>query len=130
MDEADVRARAEAMGTAVVAGDIEAATTDFSAELRQNLGEVIALLPLPATSAVVESIERGGPSAFVVVLLIEGETETVQIETRWKEREGRPTVIEVGHLSSVAPEPSAEGEGEGEGDASGGGSDGSGDAAG
>lgn len=123
MEEADVRARAEALCSALVSGDIETATADFSAELRQNLGEVIALLPLPSTGATVESIERGGPSAFVVVLLLEGETETVQIQTRWKDRDGRPTVIEASHLSSVEAEPVAgdgeDGEDGGSGDAPG-----------
>lgn len=105
MDERDVRARADAMCAALVGGDIEAATADFSAELRQNLGEVIALLPLPATAAAVESIERGGSSAWVVVLQLDGEAESTQIQTRWKERDGKPTVIEAGHLSSVATSP-------------------------
>ena len=111
MDEADVRASADALCAALVSGDIERATADFSAELRQNLGEVIALLPLPATAAVVESVERGGTSAFVVILQIQGETETVEVQTRWKDRDGKPTVIEASHLSSVAAEP-VPGEGE------------------
>jgi hypothetical protein len=47
MDETQLRARAEAMCAALVAGDVGKATEDFSKELRQNLGEVVALLPLP-----------------------------------------------------------------------------------
>jgi hypothetical protein len=120
MEEQDVRARAEAMCAALVSGDIGQATTDFSDELRRNLGEVIALLPLPATGASVESIERGGTSAFVVVLELVSESETVQVQTRWKERDGRPTVIEASHLSRVelAPPPGDEdADGEAPGDA-------------
>ena len=105
MEEQDVRARAEALCAALVSGDIEQATADFSAELRQNLGEVIALLPLPATAASVASVERGGSSAFVAVLDLVGETETVQVQTRWKDRDGRPTVIEASHLSRIELEP-------------------------
>ena len=105
MEEQDVRARAEALCAALVSGDIEQATADFSTELRHNLGEVIALLPLPATAASVESVERGGSSAFVAILELVGETETVQVQTRWKERDGRPTVIEASHLSRVELEP-------------------------
>jgi hypothetical protein len=99
MEEQDVRDRAEALCAALVTGDVGQATEDFSKELRQNLGEVIVLLPLPSTEATVESIDRGGGSGFTVVLRLVGETEEVLIQTRWKERDGRPTVIEVSHLS-------------------------------
>ena len=106
MEDQDVRGRAEALCAALVAGDIDAATADFSDELRRNLGEVIALLPLPATAASIASISHGG-AAYVVVLELVGETETVQVQTRWKERDGRPTVIEASHLSRVELEPAA-----------------------
>ena len=48
-----------------------------------------------------DSIERGGGSGFTVVLRLVGETEEVLIQTRWKERDGGPTVIEASHLSQV-----------------------------
>lgn len=116
MEEQDVRARAEALCAGLVSGDIEQATADFSDELRRNLGEVIALLPLPATEATVAAVERGGSSAWVVTLELVGETETVQVQTRWKERDGRPTVIEASHLSrtELAPPPGDEGEANGD----------------
>ena len=101
MEEQDVRERAEALCAALVTGDIGLATEDFSKELRQNLGEVVALLPLPSTEATVESVERGGGSGYTVVLRLVGETDEVLIQTRWKERDGRPTVIEASHLSTV-----------------------------
>ncbi len=100
MEEPQVRERAEAMCAALVAGDVGMATEDFSKELRQNLGEVVALLPLPATEAVVDSIERGS-SGFVVVLRLVGETEEVLLQTRWKERDDQPTLIELSHLSAT-----------------------------
>ena len=103
MDEQAVRASARAMCDALVAGDVEAATADFSQELRRNLGEVIALLPLPASEASVESVEHGG-SGYNVVLRLVGETDDVQIQTRWKERDGKPTVVEASHLSKTAVE--------------------------
>jgi hypothetical protein len=87
------------MCAALVSGDIGQATEDFSPQLRQNLGEVIALLPLPATEATVVSIDRGGGTSYAVVLRLVSETEEVQIQTRWKDRDGRPTVIEASHLS-------------------------------
>ena len=100
MEETQVRERAEAMCAALVAGDVGKATEDFSKELRQNLGEVVALLPLPATEATVDSIERGG-SGFIVVLRLVGETEEVLLQTRWKERDEGPTLIELSHLSAT-----------------------------
>ena len=115
MEEQDVRARAEALCGALVGGDVEQAMADVSDELRRNLGEVIALFPLPATDAQVASVERGGSSAYVAVLELVGETETVQVQTRWKERDGRPTLIEASHLSRVEMEIPVTGD-EGEGD--------------
>jgi hypothetical protein len=98
MDERTVRERARAMCDAIVAGDVEAATADASPELRRNLGEVIGLFPLPATEAAIESMSQGG-SSFVVVLRMVGETDEVQIQTRWKDRDGSPTLVEASHLS-------------------------------
>ena len=100
MDEEAIRGRAQALCAALVSGDIGRATEDFSKELRQNLGEVVALLPLPATEASVDSIERGA-SGFVVVLRLVGETEEVLLQTRWKERDDQPTLIELSHLSAT-----------------------------
>jgi hypothetical protein len=101
MEEPEVRERAEALCAALVAGDIEQATRDFSKELRQNLGEVLVLLPLPSTEATIESVDRGGGSGFTIVLRLVGETGEVLIQTRWKERDGQPTLIEVSHLSKI-----------------------------
>jgi hypothetical protein len=116
MDEQAVRDHARSLCDALVAGDIGLATEDFSKELRQNLGEVLSLLPLPAVEATVESVEHGGPG-YTVILRLVGETDEVMIQTRWKERDGRPTVVEASHLSKapVAPQgEEAEGNGGGE----------------
>ena len=64
------------------------------------MGEVVALLPLPATAATVDSVERSG-SGFTVVLRVTGETEEVLLQTRWKERDDGPTLIELSHLSKT-----------------------------
>ena len=98
MDEDRVRASAQAVGDALVAGNIEGAIEHLSDELKRNLGEVVAMLPLPATEATVESIERGGSSVVVVVRVV-GETDEVQLQTRWKDRDGEPKIVEVSHLS-------------------------------
>ena len=114
MDEDRVRASAEAVGASLVAGNIEGAIDHLSEELRRNLGEVVALLPLPALETAVETVERGG-SSVVVVMRIVGETDEVQLQTRWKDRDGEPRIVEVSHLSrterageAAAPDDAAE----------------------
>ena len=59
MDREIVDARARALCDALMTGDIELATEDFSQELRSNLGEVVALLPLPLSESDCR-ISRGG----------------------------------------------------------------------
>jgi hypothetical protein len=110
VEESQVRERAEAFCAALVAGDVGRASEDLSTELRRNLGEVLALLPLPASDATIESIERTG-SGYAAVLRLVGETEEVLIQTRWKERDGRATIIEASHLSRT--ETAVQGETEG-----------------
>jgi hypothetical protein len=103
MDEQAVRADAQALCDALVAGDVDRAIESFSKELRQNLGEIVAMLPLPSSEATVESVEHGG-AGYNVVLRLVGETEEVLIQTRWKDRDGKPTVVEAGHLSKTVRE--------------------------
>src|SRR5262245_66496309 len=106
MDEGAVRARAEAFSDALVAGDVDQAIGFLSNELRRNPGEVVALLPLPTSEATVESIEHSGSGDNVVVRLV-GENDETSLLTRWKERDGEPTIIELSHLRTramIAPE--------------------------
>jgi hypothetical protein len=106
MDEPTVRARAQAVCDALAAGDVGRATGDFSPELMRNLGEVLALMPLPANEVAIQSIEQGG-SGFSVVLRIAGEVDEVLIQTRWKDRDGKPLMVEASHLAST-PVPQAD----------------------
>jgi hypothetical protein len=105
MDEQTVRTAAESFGEALVAGDVDSAIGHFSPELKRNLGEVIALLPLPAGEATVESIEHSGAGENVVLRFV-GETDETSLMTRWKERDGQPTIIELSRTgaSNVAEE--------------------------
>src|SRR5687767_10495649 len=100
MDEQTVREQAQAMGDAIVAGDGGRVIEYFSPELRRNVGEVISLFTLPSKEAAIESVTQGG-SSYVVVLRLTGQSEEVQVQTRWKDRDGRPTVVEASHLSRV-----------------------------
>lgn len=103
MDEQTVRDSAQALGDALVAGNVDLAIQQFSDELRHNLGEVLALLPLPASESSIESVEHAGPGYNVVMKLV-GETEEAIIQTRWKDRDGHPTMVEASHLSRVVRE--------------------------
>lgn len=100
MDEQAVRAEAKVICDAIVAGDMGPVIEHLSKELRQNIGEVVALMPLPASAATIEAVEMGG-SSYNVTLRLTGESEEVVIQTRWKERDDRPTIIEASHLSRV-----------------------------
>ena len=100
MDEQAVRQHAQVLCDALAAGDIERATQVFSTELKRNLGEVLALMPLPLNDTSVESVAHGG-SGYNVVIRLAGETEEVLIQTRWKDRDGQPTVVEASHLSKT-----------------------------
>ena len=98
MDIDTIRDRATAFCDALDAGNIEAATEYISPELVRNLGEVLALLPLPTNESTVQSVEHAG-SGYNVVLLLRGETDEVEIQTRWKDRDGEATLVEASHLS-------------------------------
>ena len=115
MNEDDVRASAELVGAALVAGDVDTAIGYRSDELKRNLGEVVALLPLPATEATIQSIERGA-SAFVTIVKVLGESTETELQIRWKDRDGEPRIVEVSHLSQVTMEAPAADEDEGGGE--------------
>jgi hypothetical protein len=110
MNDDPIAAQARTLANALVAGNVDAAIASFSPELRRNLGEVLALFPLPATEATIESVEHAGAGYNVVIRLV-GEAEETQVMTRWKLRDGRPTVVEASHLSRIATAPPAEAEG-------------------
>jgi hypothetical protein len=118
MDEQAVRDHAQAFCDALVAGDIDRATADFSQELRRNLGEVLAMLPLPANEATVESVDHGG-AGYNVVIRLAGEIDEVVIQTRWKDRDGQPTIVESSHVSKTVREAETPEGDEGEGEEAG-----------
>jgi hypothetical protein len=102
VDQEVVREHAEAHCAALLAGDIDRAATDLSKELRSNLGTLIGLMPLPLKEATIESLEQGG-SGYLVVLRLVGESEETLLQTRWKERDGRPTIVEASHQAAPPP---------------------------
>jgi len=104
MDEQAVREHAQAHCDALVAGDVERASDELSEELRSNIGPLLAQLPLPLTEATVESVEQGG-TAFIAVLKLVGESEEVRLQTRWKDRDGRPTIVEASRITDATAMP-------------------------
>ena len=107
MDEQTVREHAQATCAALLAGDIGKAAEQMSKELRSNLGSIVGMLPLPLTEARVESIEMT-PTGYRTVLHLVGETDSLQLETRWKDRDGTPTIVEASRVHEELVEPVAE----------------------
>jgi hypothetical protein len=109
MTEDEVRERAAAVCAALVSGDVGRVIEVLSEELQRNPGEIVAMLPLPAREAVVASVEgTGGGAAYVAVLEVTSETEHLELQTRWKDRDGGPRIVEVSHRSRRAIEAEAE----------------------
>jgi hypothetical protein len=104
MDQQTVREHAQAHCEALLTGDVDRAAGDLSDALRSNLGPLLAQLPLPLTEATVESVEIGG-SGYVATLRLVGESGTTRLQTRWKDREGRPTIVEASHIAEPEAAP-------------------------
>jgi hypothetical protein len=98
MDEKDARSNAQAFGEALVAGSVDSAIALLSDELQRNPGEIVAMLPLPATDVEIGSVDRTA-SGYTIVLRVIGETAQDELQTRWKDRDGAPRIVEVSHLS-------------------------------
>ncbi len=102
MDEQTVREHTDAFCQALLAGDVELAANDLSNELHANLGQLVAMLPMPLSAATVESVERTTSGFRVVVHLVGESDEKTRLETRWKARDDRPVIVEVSHLTDSA----------------------------
>ena len=109
MTEEEVRERTAGICAALVAGDVGQVVEALSDELKRNPGEVVAMLPLPAVSAELMRLEgSGGGSAYVALLDVTSETEQLELQVRWKDRDGEPRIVEVSHVSRRAREAEAE----------------------
>ena len=74
------------------------------------------MLPLPLTAATVEAVDVTG-SGYLAVLHLVGDEGAIRLETRWKERNGRPTIVEASHQPEAPPPPPADAEEAAEGEA-------------
>src|SRR5262245_46194567 len=102
MDEQSVREHAQDYADALRSGDIGEAAKAMSPELQRNVGPVVAMLPLPLTEATVESVDMTG-TGYVAVLHLVGDEGAIRLETRWKERDGKPTIVEASHQPEEPP---------------------------
>jgi len=50
----------------------------------------------------------GGGAAYVALLDVTSETEQLELQVRWKDRDGEPRIVEVSHVSRRAREAEAE----------------------
>jgi hypothetical protein len=107
MDEQAVRQHAQAYCDALLAGDIGKAAEEMSKELRSNLGSIVAMLPMPLTEARVESVEMAR-TGYLAVIRLAGEGDPLRLETRWKDRDGQPTIVEASRVHEEPVEPVAE----------------------
>ena len=106
MDEQTVREHAQAYCDALQAGDVGRSAQEMSRELQANLGSLVAMLPLPLMEARIESVEMAG-TAYLAVLHLVGEEGSIRLQTRWKERDGRPTMVEASHVQETPAAPDA-----------------------
>jgi len=104
MDEPIVREHIQALCDALQAGDVGRAALEMSRELQANLGPLVAMLPLPLTEARIESVDMAG-TGYLAVLHLVGEEGSIRLQTRWKERDGRPTMVEGSHLQEAPAAP-------------------------
>ena len=109
MDEQAVRQHAQAHLDALLVGDIGKAAEEMSSQLRSNLGPIVAMLPFPMTEASIESVEMT-KTGYLAVLHLVGEGGAIRLDTRWKDRDGRPTIVEASHRPEAPPPASTEAE--------------------
>lgn len=55
------------------------------------------------------------PTGYRTVLHLVGETDSLQLETRWKDRDGTPTIVEASRVHEELAQPVAEGDADGQG---------------
>lgn len=92
MDEVPTRKHAEAHAKAVVDGDIDSVTNDFVPDMRDQVKGIAQQLPQPVEKAEVEKVDMEDDHATVRIRY-SNEEESLAIETRWEEHDGRPMIV-------------------------------------
>jgi hypothetical protein len=94
MDEATVKQHAEAHGQAVMVRNLREAAQDIAPEAGAQARQVMAELPDPTTTVEVTDVRADG-DACVVTIRYGGDSEEVDVRSRWAERDGRPKIVEL-----------------------------------
>jgi hypothetical protein len=92
VDEATVRAHAEAHGRAMAVGDVRTAGEDLEGGARDQAAEVMKAVPRAIEGATVTSVKREG-DGFVVRTRYFGDGSEATVEARWQERGDRPRIV-------------------------------------
>ena len=112
MEPEAVRAHAQATCDALVAGDIDRAADKTEPRAEVKHGPVRRPSPTAADERDHRVGRTRGSSGFNVVLHLVGDTSEVRLQTRWKDRDGEPTIIEASNLTENAIAAAAAGTGE------------------
>lgn len=94
MDEAAIRAKAQAHGDAVAAGDMRTAGADLLPEALAQAPEVMAGMPKDLSSAEVVEV-RSEDGAIYSVAAYRGESGELKVQSRWVENDGDPKISEL-----------------------------------
>jgi hypothetical protein len=94
MDEDTVREHATNHGEATVAGDFKTAGRDLTPEAVEQAPGVMKAMPADLSGAKVAKVDKDG-DAYVAVIEYSGESESIEVASRWEEREGRPRIVDL-----------------------------------
>jgi len=93
MDDQQTRDHIQQHADAVVRGDMDALTADFTEGMRPHLPEIAKALPQPVTAAEVLSVDVGETES-IAIIRYSGEDSDVTIRSRWQDELGRPVIVQ------------------------------------
>ena len=94
MDENTIKEHAASHGQATVAGDFKTAGRDLTPEAVEQAPGVMKAMPKDLTGSDVSSVEKDG-DAYVAVIVYSAGDESIEVASRWEEREGRPRIVDL-----------------------------------
>lgn len=94
MDENTIKEHAAGHGQATVAGDFKTAGRDLTPEAVEQAPGVMKAMPKDLSDSDVTSVEKDG-DAYVAVIVYSAGDESIEVASRWEEREGRPRIVDL-----------------------------------
>jgi hypothetical protein len=92
MEDAKTRQVIQAHADAVVSGDFDHVTADFTEELRPQVPEIAKALPQPVERAEVLSVEVGDEESVAHIKYSGGGKDTT-IRSHWRDEDGTPRIV-------------------------------------